>query len=290
MRENIQKCLKLFWEENSLEISFPDAYIFGSLINREGRHFIPGGSAGSDIDLLLVFNPDFVTASQRFEVLDNFRGVATRLEYQVAKILDRKDRIFSFLPVVDYEVYHGIHKGFDPKIFKLNLFHDILTGKDEEEGLTDFIDFDFHLESMEQFSVMRTCQSYRNKYLSKDLLGNDHPDLQPFDGPGEVPKQLMRSFALLNFLDEQNATDGLRTDLEHGFEKLKSALARNSSGCSRQSEIADKVSARSFMRAKSEPLTVDDQMYLYEFAWDEARHRIRKSAREVIDGYPANGQ
>ena len=281
-RVEIRKALVGFWNEMELGGKFPEIFIFGSLINRNGRHFIPAGAMGSDIDLLVVFNPESSDAVARWNALKDLKSVMQELEIRLASILGRKDKILSVLPVTDYEVYHSIHKGHDPKIFTLNIFYDALLDKEEEEGLSDFIDFDFHLENIEQFSVIKTSQSFRNRYLWVDLIGT--PQLANFDGPGEVAKELMRAFALLNYVDSGKAKDGYRTDLELGFRVLKRVLQEKSKDCEPIGELYEKVEARSFERATSEPLTPDDQLLLFEIAFDEAKSKIRKSVREVIDG------
>jgi predicted nucleotidyltransferase len=279
-REEIRELIREFWEKHSFKQEFPEVFIFGSLINRDGRHFIPAGAMGSDIDLLLVFNPQMDNSVKRFNALSKAKEHVAELEYQVGELLGRNDRTFSFLPVTDYEVYHCIHKGFDPKIFTLNIFYDALEGAEVDVGLSDYIDFDFHLESIEAFSSIRTCQSMRNRYLQIDKKADQV--LDKFDGPGEVPKELMRMFALINFIDS-NKRD-LRTDLESGFEFLLDLLRKLSQVDESFSALKDKVNSRSFLRAKSEPLTQDDLMLLFEIGYDEARSRVRKSVREVIDG------
>jgi len=280
-REEVTEILKKKWDERKLEELFPEAFIFGSLINRGGRHFMPAGTMGSDIDFLMVFNPEISEAPSRTKTLTEFKVIAKELEYEVCQLLKRTDKVFSFLPVTDYEVYHCIHKGFDPKIFTLNIFFDVLKGELSKNGLADYIDFDFHLESIEAFTAMRNCQKMRNMFLSVDMLGEEV--VEPFDGPGEVPKEIMRTFALLNYIDMPDGALSDRTDLEKGFDFLKRCLKENVYGSMEVSSLAEKVSGRSFIRSESEPLTPNDLLLLTEISFDEARRRVRKSVREVID-------
>lgn len=296
MKEEITEAIASFWKKKGLLEIFPDVFIFGSLINRDGQHFIPAGTMGSDIDLLIVFDPSLDNAISRKEAVETLSKTKMEIEHILAGILNRTDLILSILAATDYEVYHCIHKGHDPKIFTMNIFHDVLRNREIDGGLSDFIDFDFHLENIEQFGVLRSCQSFRNRFLAIDLLGNS--DLDNFDGPGEVPKELMRSFALLNYVDkissdqddaptkmeEVRLISGYRTDLQRGFEFLRSTLESLSNSDQRYLAIKEKVSSRSFYRSKSEPLLPVDQLILFEVACDEARKRIRKSVREAIDG------
>ena len=69
-------------------------------------------------------------------------------------------------------------------------------------GLTDYIDFSYHLENVEAFSAMRLCQKIRNDYLAIAINGNER--LQSFTGDEEVPKEIMRTAALLNYIDKDS--------------------------------------------------------------------------------------
>jgi predicted nucleotidyltransferase len=265
---------------------FDKFYIFGSLTNDDGQFFVPSGIEASDIDLLIRFDPTKIdSALDRVVALSALRACAQDLELVTHRAIGVNvgaSPILSLLPVSYYEIYHCIHKGFDPKIFTLNLFYDIIDDKLERGGLTDHIDFGYHLENMEAFTVIRVCQKIRNSFLK--ISYNGSTEFSGYDKADPLPKELMRAAALLNFVVKGSDDPELRTRLLDGNGYVVKLLEGRSDESPLFSELHKKVALRSFSRvATRPPLTAVDVLMISETLFDAARTLPKRSVREVID-------
>ena len=276
--------------ENRVTSGFHRAYIFGSLINRDGRHFIAEGSSASDVDFLLVFDASISTAFERSQALISLRKSIKTLEHGAAQILKRvaKESIFSILPITQYELHQNIHKGADPKLLSANIFWDVFANSKNDGGLSaGLVDYDYHFENLEAFSAIRLCQAYRNKYLKCNLIGEFSQG--EFDGETTYPKELMRGAALLRFF-ERPAEVEFRTDLEEGSKYLTRLVEQLDVANASAVKLRDKVSGRDFQRAQHEPLAADDLLLLNEILFDRARELIIPSVRDAIQEIMARGK
>jgi len=283
----IAENIRIWFKKNSdVNKYFDQVYIFGSAINDDGRFFVPNSLFGSDIDLLMRFSENCQGAVERAQALRNLREAKGDLEARICTTLlngRREKSLVSVLAITDYELYHSIHKGFDPKIFTMNIFHDALTGENNSGGLVDYIDFAYHLENIEAFSVIRACQNVRNAYL--DVSRNGESRLKSFDGPDVIPKEVMRAGALLNYVLNSPQDKDARTRLIDGLTFINKVLEIRKE-CERLFEI---LRQRQFGRLAKRPcLEVDDIMLLYEVLFDIARGIPKKSIREIIDGFIEN--
>jgi len=266
-----------------VEDNFERAYVFGSLINRGGRHFIPSGKTASDVDLVLTFNDHVDTAEHRCEALQLLRGIIPNLEYEVSKVLQRtgEEPILSILPMTTYEIFHCIHMGNDPNLLTSNTFLDTRSGERKTYGLSGFIDVDYHTENSEPFSAIRLCQSYRNRYLRCNYIGAFVED--GFDGDSPFPKDVMRSGALMNFFVNPQRDGSRRTDLEEGNTYLSRTIEALRNKSEKHAALWDVVSGKSFSRANTEILSADQLLFVHEVMHDEARSIVLPSIREEID-------
>lgn len=292
--KNRVRCLISDWHErNRLSSHFDRTYIFGSLINNSGQQFWPSGAKNSDIDLLIRFNPvNVFDAVTRTKSIFKVHSHMQELETELSDILERKksdgaiEPIASILPVTWYEIYHCVHKGFDPKIFTLNIFHDVLHNEDRKEGLSDFVDKSFHFDNTETFAVMRLCQKFRNDFLKVNQTSEY--GLLPFDSFGSVPKELMRAAALLSFAkikqDTGEEDPEARTDLSRGEIFLADCLHERKDEDPLIDAVEKKVRDRMSSVVFDKPaLNPKDLILLCEILFDKARYLALPSVRETID-------
>jgi len=159
-------------EANKASETFDGVFIFGSLIHRNGRHFVPQGSLASDVDLILTFRDELTDAISRTRALVALRAVVQSLEQTTATVLKRvtREEIYSLLPITSYEIHQCIHKGHDPKLFTANLFLNVDTGEQVDGGLANYVDYDYHFENLEAFSAIRLCQSFPERDYARSRL------------------------------------------------------------------------------------------------------------------------
>lgn len=288
MRDEISSIIRTWISEYDLLTFFDRFYLFGSLVNDGEEFFWPGGIKESDIDLLVRFNPKRSNAVDRAIALATMRRARFSLEQVLAESLgkERKEAargsIISWLPVTWYEIYHCVHKGFDPKLYTMNIFYDIVKSEEKQDGLCDYIDKSFHFDNTETFAVMRLVQKVRNDYLRFD--SDNKEKIRDFVEHDAIPKELMRAAALLKYVENPDSRIEARTRLMDGETYLRSLLASLSGVAPEYTEIELKVTKRSSSTVYLKPaLTADDMVFLCEILFDRARILTLTSAREMID-------
>lgn len=284
--DEIREVISDWIESNNAGEVFDGVFIFGSLIHRDGRHFVPQGSMASDVDLVLTIRDELPNAIARARALMAIRAAVQALEQSTATVLKRAtpEEIFSLLPLTSYEIHQCIHKGHDPKLFTSNLFLNVSTGEQVNGGLANYVDYDYHYENLEAFSAIRLCQSYRNKYLRCNMIGEFAQS--GFNGETIFPKEIMRGAALLGFYESDRTDESRRTDLEAGQSYLVDLLRGMAKQEPEIDVLIDKIAGRGFARGNSEELDAGDMLILHEIMFDKARSlvvpSIRDSIREVI--------
>lgn len=286
MRRKITKAISDWYSIHDLEKLFDRVYLFGSLVNNEGEFFWPSGVKNSDIDLLLRINPELVGAVNRTLALVELQTRIPEIELTLSAKLGREsttpESVMSVLPVTWYEIYHCIHKGFDPKIFTLNIFYDVLKRRARKDGLSDFIDKSYQYDNTETFAVMRLCQKLRNDLMKTSEDGS--PELAPFDGVGAVPKEIMRAAALLKFAENGHDEPEARTNLAEGedyiVDHLKTLKSEHELFEALEKKIRKRRSTAAYKKPALEPF---DLILLSEILFDQARNLSLPSVRETID-------
>lgn len=280
--DNVRDQIADWIQEYKLERFFSNFYVFGSLIHRDGRHFIAGGVTASDVDLLIRFDDRISGAVDRWTALCTFREHVGNLEHRVASALNRPsaEPIFSILPLTSYEIRQCIHKGHDPKLLTDNIFFDVVENTQQEDGLSQIADYQYHYENLEPFSVMKLCQKYRNGFLAANNLGKF--PLQNFDDDEPLPKELMRSAAILRFFDGDKENSARRTDLEEGAKYLQALIDGRADENANLKCVSEKLSGRTFHRGKSEPLTPQDMLLMHEELFDRAMQLVVPSVRDAV--------
>lgn len=288
MHNEITQALSSWYAERGISEYADKAYLFGSLVNDGGEFFWPTGVKTSDIDLLVRLNPERATAVPRAQGLKELKGLLPPLEKEIDRILERdpdqKGSILSILPVTWYEIYNCIHKGFDPKIFTLNIFYDIVNMVDRKEGLSDFIDKSYQFDNTETFAVMRLSQSLRNAYLRREDDGCEV--LKPFTGVMAIPKELMRGAALLKYVETEGEEPKTRTNLPEGedhFAKLVEGKADEHEDIAQLNEKIKKRRSSAIPPQNKPALEPIDLILASELLFDEAKEQSLPSVRETID-------
>jgi len=286
MRRKITKAISDWYATHQLTQFFDRAYLFGSLVNNDGEFFWPSGVKNSDIDFLVRINPEVVGAVNRtlalIELQARLPEIEETLTAKLAREPDGTGSIMSVLPVTWYEIYHCIHKGFDPKIFTLNIFYDVLKKRSRKDGLSDFIDKSYQYDNTETFAVMRLCQKLRNDFMK--ISDDGQPELTMFDGVGAVPKEIMRAAALLKFAENGHDEPEARTNLAEGEDYIADHLKALKEEHELIAELEKKIRKRRSTAAYRKPaLEPFDLILLSEILFDKARYLSLPSVRETID-------
>jgi predicted nucleotidyltransferase len=90
---------------------FDRCYVFGSLINRDGKFFTRSGPLESDVDILITFSlKAAATFETRYLSCCELLPLVAQLEESLHSLLGREDptqKICSILPITRYELYHN---------------------------------------------------------------------------------------------------------------------------------------------------------------------------------------
>lgn len=178
------------WYSQELAESFPDCWVFGSLIYKDGELFDP---LSSDIDLVVLL-PDGDTAPDRITRLDRLRTSIQRLEIDLLQAFMRNDassHITSVIPVTRHEIHLDIHKSVRSGFFTSNEFLSLRTGicspMQSEGDCNSLLRADSLLQAIEQ------CQKYRNAYVACST--NASKKVEAFNTTDLIPKEIARSAA-----------------------------------------------------------------------------------------------
>ena len=301
--KQLEPTLKDWADQITKTSQFDNAYIFGSLIHRDGDLFVPGGAVASDIDIILKFKAEeghcsgSLTAKVRYESMLELIETIPDLEVSISRIIaetndqPRNTPYLSILPLTQFEIYHCIHKGYDPKIFTQNVFYDLNMSIQIDDGLEKFIDSRYHFDNIEVFTIARIVQKLRNHFLHIDF--QKKRKLVPFASNEIFPKELMRSAALLKFLENVSKAPKnekndhgfalMRTDLLQGETFLLELLKNKSAENDNFSDLWDKVEKRRSARTEKPALGPEDVLLIAEILFDEAKTFAQPSIREIID-------
>jgi len=272
-----------------------NVFLFGSLVNRNHRHFIVSGAVESDIDILIEFDSNQVDAFARLECCSKLQNTVAELENSLCIALKRdfpKQPLLSILPVTQYDVYHCIHKGFDPKIYTHSIFKDLINNENESKHLNHFIDYKYLMENIELFAVARITQKIRNVFLKTNSYNeraiNQYKSEETINNNFDtLPKEIMRTGALLRYVTAGGDTDphnlAFRTDLEKGEEFIFKAVESLVHEDVRYNDLYEKLSARRFVRSDSPSLLPSDILLISEIMYDVMIQISQPSVREIID-------
>lgn len=289
MIDQVSSCAREWFSKvNENDPIIDRMYLFGSLVNHNGEQFFPHGVKTSDIDLLVRFDPVTVSdANRRAEALRIMQDNVCDFESSIAGVLGRScdysSANLSILPVTWYEIYHCIHKGYDPKLYSTNIFYDVTTN-DRKSGLSNYIDKLYHFNNIEAFGVMRLCQKLRNDFLT--VSGDGIYNIPDFSETafGSIPKELMRAGALLKYIDDGSKNFDDRTDLIAGEAYVVSLIKGAAENNDAVNELLQKVKKRRNVLVYRKPSLLNHEIILLsEILFDKARSIIHPSIKETID-------
>ena len=260
---------------------FEQAYIFGSLIHKNGSHFLKDRS---DVDLVARFENDLNCldrVSCVTSALQSTHELNLKLLAQLGRD-DAKNSITSVISVSEKELALGIHKDGSKDFFSHNEFANVATGDVSKLGAT------LRLRSARMESVLdalRKAQDYRNKFLSISPSG--HRKVADFEGPDSLPKALSRSAAQVRWGREVRAADDQRFDINEGQVYLLQLVAARRNDCAELEELFKNLAIRMGGRGENTPLVPEQQLLLWEILADDAMQvvsdsRSSKAASEPV--------
>ncbi|MEO8497945.1 MAG: nucleotidyltransferase domain-containing protein, partial [Planctomycetota bacterium] len=222
------KCSELIdllrrWYEEELATTFPNCWVFGSLVYKDGSQF----TTDSDIDLVVRL-PDTSSPIERVKLLDCLRASIQRLEQQLLETLSRDDASLHFtsvIPVTDKEIALDIHKSKVRDFFRSSEFFSLLTGSRSQ--LSDGRNSESSSIPQAIIHAIEVCQEYRNKYVACSVNGSRKVEM--FDSPDPFPKVLARSAAqIADFIRTRPGTN--KFDLNAGTAHILSLLQEDKLG------------------------------------------------------------
>lgn len=256
-------------------------YVFGSLINDQGRDF---HKKNSDIDLVITFGSAADPISARLASLHYLEQRLEELELGLIKLLhrDAQHPHTSLVCLTEVERYHGIHKAMDFNLLSERQFLEINDGASFEADhvyVTDALDEpEFRTECGDAINVVAYAQEIRNKFLSNSL-NTSFRGLSDFNDEDPLPKKAMRVAAMLGWraLGEDARK---RTDLAVGLRYLQNLIAERSADFK---DLHRKLEGRILKRGTPQPLSRADQLVIAEVLFEAARpHLISRRSR--LDG------
>lgn len=284
------------WTNQHVSDDFSAIYSFGSLIYRDGKYFIASGGIESDIDLILLIKSEINEALLRHACIKELRAKVAILEEQLCQIpgIDPREANWtSVLPLTEYELYHSLHKGHDPKLIHSEQFIDLRQTEVPENyeefspkliKLSDYIDAKFHHDNIELLSCLKFIQKVRNSYLSTNC--SQEGGIKTFNHPTEaLPKEIMRNAALVKYV--KTPSNEKRTDLNTGLSFIYQCVQEKAEdGNATYQELKDTLDSRSGGRAQERlPINPDQYLLIAEILHDECRVNINASLREIIDQF-----
>ncbi|NQT11810.1 MAG: nucleotidyltransferase domain-containing protein [Planctomycetes bacterium] len=236
------------------------AYVFGSLVNANGRAF---SRASSDIDLLLVTEES--EPSEKLGVLKKLVPHADRLEGLLRGALCRNEGepITSVTLVTKFELDQGIHKERNSRIFFasnvfLPLTHETETTVRVGNALAD----DLLTEYFPAWTVIANAQGQRNKFLRKGIPSGR--GLRVFDSPVYVlPKDLLRNAYAANCLiKHRDPAYGDVDDTAEGLTFIRSELEVRSKQSAEAAELLHLIESNR-PGGRGAPRSVSAELLLY---------------------------
>lgn len=262
---------------------FDRCYVFGSLINCNGRFFTRSGSeVESDVDILITFSlPAATTFETRYSSCCALLPLVAQLEKLLHSLLGRGDpgkKICSILPVTEYELYHNINEGQDINFYQTTQFCLVPHFTSPLISLGHGHDERYHMVYNELLLALKYAQTTRKEFLA--VAPDETRSLTAFTGGDILPKMLMRRAALISAWQKNDTQHPNRTELINGFKFLHEKLGIVHPLLS---EIRDVLDHRTVGRGNVPPVTENHRLLLGEFLFDLARDSIPITLREQFD-------
>jgi predicted nucleotidyltransferase len=240
------------------DVAHLDVYVFGSLVNIQGRGF---SKKASDLDLLLILESD--DPAHRLHVLDRLAPLVGQLDDLLRKVMGREDPepLVSATVATKFEVDQGIHKDRNSKIFFAARSFLALTSVNEElVQVGNALEKDLLMEYFIGWTVLARTQSKRNWYLRKEARGYE------FGGALPLPKDLLRSaYATGRLTAGDREAFAEADDIAKGLQFLKKELEERYSRHAEAKQLLDMVETTR-PGGRAEPRPVPGR--LLQYAWE----------------------
>jgi predicted nucleotidyltransferase len=200
------------------ELGISRAYLFGSLVYRDGERF---SEEVSDVDLALVMPADMQSPSQRTEFAAKLLDLKRDLETKLVTGLSRPTTVpvGSLLLLTETEIGADIHKDGAEGFFEANEFLDLASGE-RVHGMPGVGDRVIRHRLVRQ--CLRFAQKKRHAFLS--LAANGKGSLAPYEGELPLPKDALRHAAMAGALRTTGAPPGAEFDTQEGLSELLRVL------------------------------------------------------------------
>lgn len=243
---------------------FSDAYIFGSLIHKDGVQF---DTQISDVDLVCKFSTS-QNYIDRWKTVNSAIDPTSHLNLRLLQKLNREDAsepIVSIVPVSFFELESGLHKDKSSQFFSHNRFYNVLTECEEQLG-REHITESGEIEGM--LDALREAQRYRNKILS--IAPSGMRAVEPYEGPDLLPKILSRVAAQTRWAREDSRNAEERFDVNEGFVYMLQLLTARRNESTDVEDLLQRLMIRMGGRGTSGPVDPKDQLLLWEILADDA--------------------
>jgi hypothetical protein len=258
------------------EIGTAGAYLFGSLVYRDGAQFIDS----SDVDLVILIPPDKSDAAARKMWLLELQKHKGALEQQLAVTMGRAadaEPISSVVAATRLEIEADVHKDGAEGFFSSNRFLDLLDGS-SSNALPNAGEHPISDRLVKQ--CLRFAQKKRNAFLAINAAGTMGP--QPWEGVDPIPKDVMRHAAMAWRLRVPEAEVGAEYDTKEGLDFLSRYLYDLRTQGPPYLDLHDWLSVRRNARGTAGPLQSEVLLLLAEIIWDLAIRGLQaKQAEEA---------
>lgn len=267
LKTEIITFLKDWKEELNKEIESGRLFLFGSLVNYDGRQFNPDKS---DVDLIIEFPKGLISPVGIKDWIVALKKHKLILEQKLTVIMKKKtnnQEIVSLVPISEIELKFQLHKSGVRNFFEINEFYDIDNDSIEKGNAlfpSEKIDNELIIQSIE------STQKIRNDYLKNCSLLDFHK-LEWSDDDRAIPKELARHCAKVKSLEDTEIFNADSLNISLGIDYLKGILSKHRD----IPEVYDLYCWVDFRtngsssKTDSELLTQENHLLLYEIVFQK---------------------
>lgn len=222
-KAEIIRLLKDWKSELNKEIDSGRLFLFGSLINFNGKQFNPNKS---DVDLIIEFPNELNDALAVREWLVILKKHKQSLEQKLTFLLQKdstNQEIISLIPITQEELKYNIHKSSARNFYEINEFYNI-ENDTVERGNVLFKATKLDNELIVQ--AIETTQKMRNDFL-KNCAISDFNKLDWSENGRPIPKDLARHCAKIKALIDGEIFNADALNLSLGLDFLKGLLSNS---------------------------------------------------------------
>lgn len=250
----------------------PNAYVFGSILHREGQLF--DVSRDSDVDLLVIFDQPAHDAHERVQTGIRLKPLINKLNRKLREVLSVAEErpIVSLGVFWEFERQHVITGSQDPGFLVRNQFIDVCAEHGGLGALAMHPPPQLPISFSDAVFAVQQAQNIRKWSLRPDTRTNVQESARE-----DLPKPLLRAAARLRaFIEGEN---GLAYDLFEGLYLLQTLCRRDrANGSVLHREVADWMASHAIGRGHHGPLGPIHQLLLWEMLAIEAEKRMMSTS------------